>query len=317
MEGMAIRTATEADFGRIAQLISATQPDPVTAAQMHEWEQRMLEGQIRRRSVAVDASGQTVGYSIVQHAAWMGEGRFYLWLTVDAGWRRAGIGAQMYDDGLAYALAHGATFLDSEVREESADALRFAEKRGFAVNRHMFESAIDLGAFDEGQFSDLVEAVQAGGIRFLSLADVAMDPGYFRQLYEVNYRAVLDDPGSTGNYASFEDFQNILLGSSWFDPKGQIMAVDAETKAVVGLSAVGFFAQSNSAHNMITGVDREYRGRKIAQALKLQTIRYARERGAECITTSNDSQNAAMLAINSRLGYQPRPGSYRLIKQIN
>jgi hypothetical protein len=53
--------------------------------------------------------------------------------------------------------------------------------------------------------------VQAGGIRFLSLADVDMDPDYFRQLYEVNFRAVEDDPGSTSNAESIitnNDSQN-------------------------------------------------------------------------------------------------------------
>lgn len=106
------------------------------------------------------------------------------------------------------------------MREDCAEGLRFAEQRGFAVNRHLFESAIDLATFDESPFAGLVEALQADGIQFLSLADVDMDPGYLRQLYEVNYRAVSDDPGSTGGFVSFEDFEEILLSASWFDPPG-------------------------------------------------------------------------------------------------
>jgi hypothetical protein len=46
------------------------------------------------------------------------------------------------------------------------------------------------------------------------------------------------------------------------------------------------------------------------------TIRYAKARGADAIVTNNDSQNAPMLAINRRLSYVPRPGIYRLVKQI-
>ncbi len=311
-----IREAVEGDFARVAELISATQPDPVTEADLLEWEQRVLAGQIRRRFVGVDAAGQIASYSIVQHTAAMGEGRFYLWVTVDAGRRRCGLGAQTYDSALDFALTQGAATLESEAREDDAAGLRFASQRGFTVIRHIFESAIDLTTFDVARFGGLLEAVQAGGIRFLSLADVAMDPGYFRQLYEANFRAVADDPGSTGDYVSFDDFQQILLGASWFDPGGQIMAIDAANGAVIGLAAVGFFQHTNRAYNMITGVDRAYRGRKIAQALKLLTIRYAKARGFDSIVTNNDSQNGPMLAINRRLGYVARPGIYRLARAL-
>lgn len=311
-----IRAAVEADFARVAELISATQPEPVTEADLLEWERHSLAGQIRRRFVGVDAAGHIASYGIVQHTAAMGEGRFYLWVTVDAGRRRCGLGAQIYNNALDFALGQGAETLESEVREDDAAGFHFAGRRGFAVVRHIFESSIDLTTFDEAPFAQLLAAVQAGGIRFLSLADVAMDPGYFRQLYEVNYRAVEDDPGATSSYVSLEDFQQILRQASWFDPAGQIMAVDAASGAVIGLAAVGFFQHTNRAYNMITGVDRPYRGRKIAQALKLLTIRYAKSRGFDSIVTNNDSQNAAMLAINRRLGYVARPGIYRLTKAL-
>jgi ribosomal protein S18 acetylase RimI-like enzyme len=316
MSTKTLREATEADFARVAELISATQPEPVTEANVQEWERRVLAEQIRRRMVAVDGTGQIAGYSVVLHTHSMGEGRFYLWVTVDPGWRRCGIGAQLYDNALDLAISHGAVLLESEVREDAAAGVHFARERGFAVNRHLFESVIDLAALDESRFAGLVERVQAGGIRFLSLADVDMDPGYFRQLYEVNYRAVLDDPASSGNWVSFKEFEGTLRGASWFDPQGQIMALDATTGAVIGLAAVGYFANTNRASNMITGVDRAYRGRKIAQALKLLTIRYAKEKGASHIVTDNDSQNAPMLAINRKLGYVPRPGIFRLLRPV-
>jgi len=311
-----IREAGEGDFARVAELISATQPEPVTEANVLEWERRVLIGQVRRRMAAVDGAGRIAGYSIVQHTDAMGQGRFYLWVALDLAWRQRGIGAQLYDNALDFAIGHGAAALESEVREDDASGLRFARHRGFAIARHIFESAIDLAAFDEKPFDGLLEDVQAGGVRFLSLADVAMDPGYFRQLYEVNYRAVLDDPASTGNWVSFEEFERTVRGASWFDPYGQIMALDAASGAVIGLAAVGFFEHTNRASNMITGVDRAYRGRRIALALKLLTIRYAKARGSDAIVTNNDSQNAPMLAINHKLGYVPRPGIYRLAKAL-
>jgi GNAT superfamily N-acetyltransferase len=65
----------------------------------------------------------------------------------------------------------------------------------------------------------------------------------------------------------------------------------------------------------MTGVLREYRGRDIALALKLRAIQVARAREMRTMWTNNDSENAPMLAINRKLGYQPEPGVIRLIRQ--
>ena len=65
-------------------------------------------------------------------------------------------------------------------------------------------------------------------------------------------------------------------------------------------------------YNLMTGVAPAYRGRQIAQILKLNAIQFAKEFGADYIRNHKDSKNAAMLAINRKLGYQPHPGEYRL-----
>jgi GNAT superfamily N-acetyltransferase len=92
------------------------------------------------------------------------------------------------------------------------------------------------------------------------------------------------------------------------------MALDQDE--VVGIASVSYVETGQAARNLLTGVDPRYRGRKIAQALKLQAIHYAREQGAAAIQTQNDAENVAILAINRKLGYQPRPGRYRLVKQV-
>lgn len=63
-----IREATKADFARVAELISATQPDAITEANVLEWVRRVLAGQIRRRMIAQDETGQITGYSVVKHS---------------------------------------------------------------------------------------------------------------------------------------------------------------------------------------------------------------------------------------------------------
>jgi mycothiol synthase len=58
----------------------------------------------------------------------------------------------------------------------------------------------------------------------------------------------------------------------------------------------------------VTAVDREYRGRGIALALKLKTIEYAQQHGYAEIRTGVESNNPHMLAINAKLGFGQGPG---------
>jgi GNAT superfamily N-acetyltransferase len=64
--------------------------------------------------------------------------------------------------------------------------------------------------------------------------------------------------------------------------------------------------------NAFTGMLRDYRGRGIAQALKVRTIMYAKQSGVSEILTENDSVNAPILAVNKKLGYKRWPGVYGL-----
>ena len=61
---------------------------------------------------------------------------------------------------------------------------------------------------------------------------------------------------------------------------------------------------------------RDYRGRKIAQALKVLAARYARAHGMKKIRTDNDSLNAPMLAVNRKLGYRPLAGTFIMGKDL-
>ncbi len=68
--------------------------------------------------------------------------------------------------------------------------------------------------------------------------------------------------------------------------------------------------------NAYTGVDRAYRGRGVARALKLRTIQWARQNNVDFIYTGNDIANQRMLAINVQLGYEPLPGWVEVVKEL-
>ncbi len=306
----------ETDVARFAELRSVLSPKPITAQQILEWEEHFPRDAIHRRVVAADARGVIVGYNNATHLPFMLPHSFWIEAVVASEFRRQGIGARLAqrDDALAFARTQGATRLECEMRDHEPAWLKFAQARGFGIDRHIFDSTLDLAAFDETRFAGVIEAVQAQGIRFLTLADAGNTEANQRKLYELNKRNSLDIPGSEGTFPRFEDFRKFVFESSWFRADGQILAADGERW--VGLGAVGYFANTNSTCNMHTGVLKEYRGRQIALALKLLAIRYSRACGAARLRTDNDSQNAPILAINRKLGYQPEPGVYRCLRNV-
>lgn len=312
---LTIRTADPvADYAAVAGLYNAVSTDKTTPDQLRAWDARTGPDEVRRRIVA-ERDGHVVAYGYVLRAAYDLPGHFWTWLTVAAPDRAQGIAAALYTEALAHARVQGATVLHSEVSEAFPEALRFAQARGFTLEGHVFESVLALADFDMRPHAGLLGRAEAEGIRIFSLAEGGDTPDLRRQLYEVNYRGVLDDPGhGRARWLSDEEFRAVI-SSPWFQPEGQILAADGD--AVVGLSAVTYDAEQNTASQLMTAVERAYRGRGIAQALKLRAIEYALSRGATSIRTRNDSANAPMLAINYKLGFQPEPGYYRLVCRLD
>ena len=56
---------------------------------------------------------------------------------------------------------------------------------------------------------------------------------------------------------------------------------------------------------MFTGTLPQFRGRGLALAAKIATMRWAAVNGITEIVANNDDTNAGMLAVNRRLGYRP------------
>ena len=65
-----------------------------------------------------------------------------------------------------------------------------------------------------------------------------------------------------------------------------------------------------------TATARAFRGRGIAQAVKLESLAQAIELGIERVRTSNDARNAPMLHINDALGYVALPRWVEHLKDL-
>lgn len=298
----------ETDFERIVAINNIDDPLPITVELLQKWEDERPEGQVRQWHVAVDAEDRLVGTGSIMRDPWERPGRFWLRLLVDPDHRNRGVGSMLWEDALRWAREHDLTQIKTGVRDNCATCLQFAEHRGFNVDRHIFDSKLDLHTFDESPWVGTIEAAEASGIRFITLDQIPITEEVQRKLYDLNCRSLSDVPGWDNALAPFEQFQSWVFKAHWYRPDGQIIAVDGDRW--VGLASLGHYKETNTVVNQLTGVDRGYRGRKLALALKLLGNRRAKAWGADYILTNNDSQNAPMLAINRKLGYKPEPGRY-------
>lgn len=311
---------TARDFPALATLLAVRDSEPPTHELLREWEGNAPTGLVRQRLVVFDNdmgeanSEAMVGFCDAASWPWEPPHRFWISTVVAPDHRRRGLGAQLADAALAFARKQEATQLAAEVRDNMPEGVRFAERYGFRTDRHIFESRLPLADFDEQRFAGAVERAESEGIRFLSLADLGDTDEARRRLYDINATLARDIPGHDGDFMPFEQFQKTVCSASWYRPDGQIVALVDDTW--VGMAAVGYFANTNSMYNMFTGVDSSWRGRGIALALKLLAIACARRYSAAYISTNNDSENAPMLAVNRRLGYQSEPGYYRMIRDL-
>jgi len=100
---------------------------------------------------------------------------------------------------------------------------------------------------------------------------------------------------------------------------GQMIA-DVSVVAYDGDAIVGFTMtgkrQSQDAYTWMTGVGRNYRGRGLATAIKVEALSRAKAKGLRAMLTTNDEPNKAMREINAKLGYRVLPAHVQLEKPL-
>jgi GNAT superfamily N-acetyltransferase len=277
---------------------------------------------------AIAGDGLLVGYASVLGGpgTWVPD-RFKVVMLVDEAWRRRGAGGSLYREAERFALEHGATAVEADVGEENAAGLAFAERRGFVRERHLFASILDLASFDASRFAGVVAAAEDAGICFTSLAAYPQDDTSLARFADLLWEVHKDVPGGAAlPRLTLEQVRSSYVDQPAWDPARVLLAADTrcddEWVALAHLAVDG--SRSPEAqragglwlYNAFTGVRRSYRGRGLAQAIKVEAAAYARSRSATAIRTHNDSTNAPMLAVNRKLGYRPQPGYFKMVRTL-
>ncbi len=272
----------------------------------------------KRYACVEGGSDRIVGFGQVQH----GQGTFHpkkFWIDmwVDPNHQKRGVGRAIYDKLDQDVTALGAVTVWGMAREDKLDSSRFLSNRGFAEKMKAWESHLDPSQVDLSKYEEYSKKAVAEGITISTMAEERRgDPDWEKKLYEVVMTVAADMPMPVSfTPLSFEQWQAFEMKSTNLLPEGYMIAKDGSR--YVGLSVVwkhekkpGNLWQGN------TGVLREYRGKGIAVALKTRIIEYARQNNYSFIRTFNDSTNAPMLGINTKLGFKREVGWITFEKNI-
>jgi GNAT superfamily N-acetyltransferase len=318
MKTITVRPAElDRDFGQIADLFTLEQDEPTTEPDLKaDYEQH--KQQVVRLMVAENEQGELLGFNwAVRNSAEPEWVKFYL--VVKPEQRRQGAGSRLYEDLLPAARQAQVTKLRTDVRDTCPECRAFVEKRGFTEKRHHFGMELDLNTFDDRPYDKIIAKLKGEGIQFTSMEALGNTEEAQRKLYDLNITASISTPGQDGEHpwASFEDFQKNVCQSNWYKPAGQMLAIDTSSGAWAAMSAITLRQGINHAYNLFTGVDFPYRGRKLAQAVKVLALRYAREvLKTDTVLTHHNTKNLPMIAIDRKFGYKQLAGTFLMEKNL-
>ena len=194
--------------------------------------------------------------------------------------------------------------------------MRFLDRAGYALVERRWESTLDLRRCDLSELQGAVDQVVATGIHIMSVAAFSSDRGdWKRDLHRLYTEVEADTPAAFPiQSARFEDFEALSLGRR-FVGDGYFVALDGDQ--LVGLTEPQPVDDvSNAIEQNLTGVRSDYRNRGIAYALKSQAAIWAARAGYTSIRTQNAESNAAMLAVNDRLGFERKRATIEYLKSL-
>jgi mycothiol synthase len=300
----AVRTAADARFPTTPELLEAQMASDDPDLKKARW--------------VAEVGGEMVGVGgISQQDAQEHSEAYWLSLWVAGPWQRRGVGRALLSRLEQEVRALGGRSVKGGVRQDVPGALALAERSGYGRAWTRYESLLTVTPEqDFSGFGALLSDLQASGILFSSVAELAEDPQRDRQLWELDWRLRQDVPmGMAFSRTPLEVWTRQKLEDPTFEPGLSFVALDparsdAQTGGYIGWSTL--HAEPNGEYMIgMTGTLPEYRRRGVAKGLKVRAMLALQQRGNGLIRTYNDPPNVAMLGMNAALGFERSSDIYR------
>ncbi|WP_195575241.1 GNAT family N-acetyltransferase [Paenibacillus sp. 1001270B_150601_E10] len=311
------------DYASIVQLLNDILSEPTTIENLTEEDRKipsvgslyrnedgLLSGHDRERLVIVDSKQQVRGYGISWRAPWTAAGELNQTLVIDPAYRKTGLGTELYATLEEWAVQNAASKLNIVVQDDDVNSIAFATKMGYEMERHTFESVLNLANFNR-------EACPSASCPYdiIALSDLT-EPDREEKLYELYRETNVDVPGASGDFFDLHEWKKWTLELPGSKPEYVLIARDGDK--MIGVAHLLYHEATQSMYHEYTGVKKEYRGQGIGLALKLRTIELALHHQITYLRTHNDSLNKPMLRINrDHLGFEAVPGHYKMVKRLS
>ena len=313
-----IRRASLEDAALAADLMTAAYPvepeDPVMTAD--RWANDREDYTYGRFIAELD--GTPVAYLGWAHGPWekLPERHCYVDVYLDA--------AHMDDELLRYLWSwiqdevakEGAWTLNAFASDEETHMKEVLEELGFERDREDRVWDLNLethGARLSGEAAEARKQMEEQGIRLTTISDW-IDPRRFEKLHRLNNQTRQDIPSSTPILDQSLEYFMARINAPGHRPDRIWIALDGDEP--VAMSLLSFPPVRGNVWTGYTCCARPYRGRGIARAVKLQTLAQAIDLGVTHVRTDNDFENAPMLHINEKLGYESLPGYVGFVKRL-
>ncbi|HEV7809929.1 MAG TPA: GNAT family N-acetyltransferase [Candidatus Limnocylindrales bacterium] len=298
----AVRPATRRvdDLGTIVAIVNETRPEWSTSVAELRWEDLTYPGATR---FIAEVEGVGVGVATVGRIWVQSPDYDALWAAIDVlePFRCRGIGGALLAAVREVAASLEKAHLHVPATDSRPEAVTFFLHREFAEFERMRVWRLDLAAL-----TPPVVECPAG----VELTTLEARPDLLPSIHRVALDAFGDIPGGDEPMAvgDLAEFRARDVERPGIPPDGFTIAVEVATGEAIGYASMIFSgAATTVAHHDMTAVQRSWRGRGVATALKRRTIAWAVERGVGALETSNDEANVGMQRINERLGFRPRP----------
>ena len=187
-----------------------------------------------------------------------------------------------------------------ETQTERQDLLKGL---GYREVLRSYGADLDVGAVDLSAFGDPETRLHAEGVVIHTLAELTDDPD-LDKLYALYGDTNRDIPEvGHSDTLSRAEFRTHLNRD---DALPEAYHVATEGGLYIGYSELFRGRQADTLKQEATAVRRSHRRRGVALALKLRGLAYAQAHGYARVNTGMASNNAAMVALNTRLGFVPQ-----------
>jgi len=285
MPDLTIRRAeTDADleaWNRVRRILLPDEPIS-TLVQL-----RAMAAEPDRVYLLAELGSETVGHGVASDSN-LADG--YAMSRILPGYRRHGFGSAMLRALLDHHVAAGRRSVAAHAEDDAASA--FAAHHGFVEVDRQVEQVRAIGP-------DEPDPEPYPGVIFTT---VAADPDLLRRAYPLAQQGYADLALATGPaHVPLEEW----LRDEATLPAGSMVAIaDGDIVGYAGL--IAWNDDDARAEHGLTVVDRAWRNRGLATALKRRQLAWASASGIAELVTWTQQGNDAMRQVNERLGYVTR-----------